>query len=157
MAVRLRQTVTETHQLESYPKFAQEAMRKAANKFVDKILPQHFTEEGASEYGYEPRAPEYEARKLRKFGHKRPLELTGDTKLVALRRSVVRVLGAGHRKRSQASAVVSVPFQIGNFSPQRRREIQATSRRDGAILAVEIEDVLTKRLNQKSSPKVVTP
>lgn len=54
------------------------------------IRPKHFTHAGAREYGYEPRSGEkksgksfkrsYTGRKLRKKGHTRPLEYSGELK-----------------------------------------------------------------------------
>lgn len=46
----------------------------------EEFRPKHFTEAGASEYGYRPRTAEYEKKKQRMFGHKNPLEYTGETK-----------------------------------------------------------------------------
>jgi hypothetical protein len=56
------------------------------------IRPKHFTTAGGTEYGYTPRSGErgspgrkgfkatYTGRKLKKYGHTRPLELTGESK-----------------------------------------------------------------------------
>ena len=154
MPLQLKQTVEETHRLESYPKFAEEAMRKAANAFIDGILPKHFTQAGADEYHYEERSPAYNASKLRRFGHQIPFVKTGGSERQS-RSSTVRVLGQGHRGRSTASAVVRIPVSAANFSRERRREIKATSKRDGAILAVEITNVLTARLNETEAPREI--
>jgi hypothetical protein len=153
MAIRIKQSVTETHRLEDYPKFSEEAMRKAANAFVDEILPKHFTEEGADEYQYEERSAAYTARKLRRFGHQRPLELSGEARRQAVR-ATIRVLSNVGRKIGSAQILVEVPFYISNIKA-RRREIQATSKRDGTVLAVEVNRVLTDRLNKSEAPREV--
>src|SRR3990172_4585931 len=43
-------------------------------------LAKHFTEAGASEYGYARRSRDYTKKKEKKFGHRNPLEWTGELK-----------------------------------------------------------------------------
>ncbi len=42
-----------------------------------KIRPKHFTQAGADEYRYRDPSIKYQLRKLRKFGHERPMVFTG--------------------------------------------------------------------------------
>lgn len=81
MSVRFRTTLTWIRSPRGMAKAFKEARPKAlqemAQHWFDKILPIHFTEEGKTRYRYHARDPVYEARKLRRFGHTKPLVWTG--------------------------------------------------------------------------------
>jgi hypothetical protein len=75
-----------------------EAWSEAGEDLHARFLEKKFSREGAAEYGYTPRSGEsgrttknfwtsYTGRKLRRYGHTRPLELTGELRsLVRLHR-----------------------------------------------------------------------
>jgi len=77
--------------------------------------PKHFTRAGASEYGYAPRSGErgntprggfrrsYTGRKLKQFGHTRPLEFSGEAKALTRMRDV---RATATRKRSRVRVVL---------------------------------------------------
>ena len=75
------------------PKFKKEAFIEAGKLWHRHYRPKHFTLKGAREYGYAPRSGErgsgrgfkgsYTARKLKKFGHTRPLVYTGESAQLA--------------------------------------------------------------------------
>ena len=70
---------------------ARQVAKDAADYWYDNFLEKHFTHAGAAEYGYKPRNGErdnpgekgfwasYTGRKLKKWGHTRPLMWTGDS------------------------------------------------------------------------------
>ena len=80
-----------------------QAWEDTAQFWYVKILPKHFTEAGKKEYGYAPRQKAtprrtkdgkyrgtrdgYETRKFRKYGHRKPLVLTGE-----MQRSIMRIM-----------------------------------------------------------------
>jgi len=92
-----------------------------------KLRPKHFTNRGATEYGYQPREGErnrpgragfkrsYTGRKLRQFGHTRPLEYTGHSRALTRLRDVrtltkgrgVRVVlhSPGYNRRATGSSI----------------------------------------------------
>lgn len=76
-----------------------ESLHDMASEWHDEMLPEHFTEAGAQKYGYYRRKGQgldrsgkafqrsYTAKKLRMFGHEKPLVFTGEgQQLARLRR-----------------------------------------------------------------------
>lgn len=102
-----------------------DALRKTAENRRLVTLGDHFkvnakTAPGGA-YGYERRSPRYLERKQRRYGHQRPLELTGRLKRYVRNNSVVRAT----QYRST--------LQIKSYFPlnaQRRKELEASSAAD---------------------------
>lgn len=153
MSVRIRQRVSSAHRLGEYPRRATDAFAAAAEAFAEQVIPKHFTDAGAGEYNYEQRDSGYEGRKVKAFGHRRPLEFTGETRRRALSANIRRL---GHTKRTVGGAqiVLDLPVYItGN--PRRLREIEATSPRDEALIASEVDRALTNELQGDAPAKEI--
>lgn len=71
------------------PRILKEAFRLTLSFWHKSMRPKHFTKAGATEYGYDKRSGErgsgrafkgsYTQKKLRKFGHTKPLVYTGES------------------------------------------------------------------------------
>jgi len=110
------------------------------------ILPRHFLRRAIVTYRYQERGRRYEAAKLKRFGHKRPLvwsgklraQVTSAKSLLARRASVdIRVFGALNLSGFNARARM----------PDMTSEIQAVSGADERELARVLDKELTKRLS----------
>jgi hypothetical protein len=76
-----------------------EALLALGEYWHDRFAPKHFTIAGEKEYDYYPRHPSYSRYKAKRFGHRRPLVLTGDLERMVL--GVARVSAT-----SQSASVV---------------------------------------------------
>jgi hypothetical protein len=134
-------------------------MKKAAFKKVGEwwhkvCRPKHFTYEGAQEYGYTPRQGEqsglgrrfwstYTGRKLKKFGHKHPLEWSGVSK--------TRTLDPDIRSTSgRVQIVLHAP--AFNFTQPRGRirmweEMTRISDKEETALAAVMNDAIGHELD----------
>lgn len=106
-------------------------------------LAKHFTESGASEYGYVTRSKKYTAAKLAKFGHSLPLVYTGE-----LRQSIQR---PEIRATSKGVKVVLSGSQKANLRPKGGRirmadELRVISDAEAVRLAREKDNDIRKRL-----------
>lgn len=119
------------------------AMQEMGLKWRDDYLPDHFTNRGATKYRYTPRDGErasgkkfkqsYTGQKLKKYGHTRPLEWSGDTKRQAL--SDRRAIAKSTSKRSH----VSCPLPVGLNRKNPNTEIN---------MREEIETVTTSEIRE---------
>lgn len=97
-----------------------EALRQALQQLVlqwhHDTLPRHFQEDAYGRYQYQPRTAKYDARKMKRFGHHRPLVYAaGDG---VLQRAVTgRIDVSGTSKR--ATGVLHAPPFMDNFSAHR--------------------------------------
>lgn len=66
--------------LEKLPQDLKEQLLEVVNFWHDKYEPGHFQTRAIGKYGYEPRTRKYSDRKEKKYGHRRPLEFSGDSK-----------------------------------------------------------------------------
>jgi hypothetical protein len=108
----------------------------------DEFRPKHFTNRGATEYGYTPRQGEnmgkdtkgffrtYTGRKLRKFGHTRPLVKTGVSEKLckirdvrATRNGVRVVIHARTFNRTNPGTQINMREEITAFSDREDREL----------------------------------
>jgi hypothetical protein len=97
-----------------------EAMRAGLQNLVLKwhreILPRHFQEDAYGRYGYQPRTAKYDARKMRKFGHHRPLVFASSVGV--LERAVTsRIDVTGTSK--QARGTLHAPPFMDSFTANR--------------------------------------
>ena len=72
--------------------------------------PKHFTQAGATEYGYQRRSPKYERRKLRLYGHSHPLVATGESRELSRMKDV--------RATSKGVRIIMPAIRKLNFTPQ---------------------------------------
>lgn len=116
-----------------------DALGHLGRVFHTDIRPKKFTHRGATEYKYERRSRRYEQRKLRKFGHTRPLELTGETKQMA---NIVKI--------TNTSKSVKNRYRLRklNFIPQLREEFQRVSEADKKLLVAEADQFIQSEIDK---------
>jgi hypothetical protein len=117
----------------------------------------HFTSAGATEYGYTPREGErgnpsskgfrrsYTGRKLRKFGHTRPLEYTGESRR---RTRSPRIVATAKRGEALVRIKMDSPGLNRRYSGSRinmRQEMTTVSTREGEQINTIVGRFLEKR------------
>jgi len=131
----------------------QNAVSKAAWQNVgwywgEALREKHFTEAGASEYGYRDRTEEYEGAKERAWGHRDPLVWTGESKEES----------ENYRVRStKDGATVALSMPALNFS-NRGHEMKSISDQEARELATVwaggFDDRLERLKNAKNKTTV---
>ena len=99
------------------------------------ILPRHFKRGAAARYDYQARTRKYNRRKLRRYGHSRPLELTGDMKRRLLRRA--RITGTSKR----ATATMDAPRYMYKYKPSqpdKAAEVTAVTQEEGTPASIAL-------------------
>jgi len=119
------------------------------------ILRKHFTVAGASEYGYQRRSKGHETRKLRKYGHRRPLVFTGD-----LERQVSRVVDVRASSKG-ARVVLHGPRYLWQYrkdygQPNKAAELQTVSKRDAKLLAEVLDEHIRQEANRGTGTVDIT-
>ncbi len=99
--------------------------------------PKHFTRGGAGEYGYRPRTTAYNAKKLKRFGHKDPLVFTGESRTRSRIRNV---------KATRKGNRISLGTPRINFSG-RASELRVISRTEKGVLTNRMQRHMVKELN----------
>lgn len=132
-----------------------DVFRDAGEFWHTHLRPKHFTHAGASEYGYLPRKGDrgrphrggfnssYQGRKLRLFGHTRPLEFTGEGRKLSQIQDV-RVTS------KRVRVILPRKFNWRNASSPiiMREEITAISQNDEDQLIDRAEENTVNRLNE---------
>jgi len=135
-------------------KVLQQAYAELGLHWFRQHLPKHFANRASSEYDYAPRQGErgsganrkfsatYTGSKLKRYGHTRPLELTGASRRQATATAVVR----------STSKSVRVSFPAGNLSFSHpsgrinmRREVEAISAADRYELGQIMDNALERK------------
>lgn len=124
------------------------------------ILPRHFTHRGARQYGYAKRSRRYELRKLRKYGHTRPLEYSGELKRQVLRMREVRTVGDNSKRAGAVRIKLRGPRHLYAYrkdlrQPDKAKELATVSRQDADEIAAHMDDVLTRELSGRGEPKEI--
>lgn len=145
--IPLKISITADHRLGrgEWGKIMQQAWGLAGGVVKRQALPRHFGPSAATEYGYAPRTREWEARKLRTHGHRRPLEATGE-----LRR---RAENRGRVKPGKAKVRVTLtglPAYVGRRGrgPDIQAELEAVSERDVSEVAAAMEEFILQELSR---------
>lgn len=127
-----------------------EAARTMGQLWHQRYFPKHFTQAGATEYGYVPRQGmpgrpgprgfkrSYTGRKLAKYGHTHPLELTGESKE---RASHPRITATAKRGEAKVRVIMNAPGFNRRYpgSPiDMRKELTTVSQREAQELANEV-------------------
>lgn len=126
-----------------------------AEDWHDEMLPRHFTEEGAREYGYYLRKGQgldrsgrafqrsYTGRKLREKGHELPLVFSGEGRGLARLRKI-------NATNKQASVVLPSKFSFRNPKSRidMRAELTATTQSEESQLRKTAQTRLAQLLNQ---------
>lgn len=103
----------------------------AAQFFHEHLRDRRFTEAHAQAAGYRKRKPEYTARKLKEFGHQRPLERTGETRdLVGIQYRLTstsksgKAVYAGARgfNRRHVNSKINMPDEFTRILPEENEQ-----------------------------------
>jgi hypothetical protein len=134
------------------------AVKKELQHQVDdwhsNILPRHFQRGAAGRYKYQERSRKYNRRKSRKYGHTRPLELTGDLKRRVLRRATI----TGTSKR--ATATMDAPRYLYKYKPEqpdKAAELTAVTQEEATKMAFTLDRNLTVHINNNTRRRTVRP
>lgn len=132
---------------------------KAANRDMGiywwrMMRPKHFTHAGAREYGYTPRKGErgggrpfrgsYTAKKLRAFGHTKPLVFTGTSQKLA----GIRDVRATFKKTRVVIHARALNFRSAGSQVDMRAEMTAISAKEATTLMKVKRDSLMARLRR---------
>lgn len=131
--------------------------REMAITWHDRYVRKHFTQAGASEYGYTPRAGErgtgkafrksYTGRKLARFGHTRPLVFSGASLVLVLAsRNNVRATAT----KGEARAVLRMNAPALNWrNPRSRIDMRDELTRVSAAENVDLANTTEERMQQR--------
>ena len=135
---------------------AREAIRETGEEWFEEYLPKHFGRNARSLYRYAPRSGDrgsgrrfrgsYQARKLRQFGHTRPLEFRGDTKRRQLRSKNIKATATSRRARATIFLLQAWnrrnPHSNINMLDEVRTVIPSEERELGEFNAERLDDRL---------------
>lgn len=108
--------------------------------------PKHFTEGAYREYHYAPRSRKYTRAKFKKFGHRNPLEWSGDSK----QRSQSYRLSKSRNGAKVAMQVRTFNRRPKGFTGKMSAEFTRTSRREIAAYGVLARRILRRRMKGKN-------
>jgi len=153
--IPIKTKITRDHRLSisAWRAISKVAWERAGEVWHSEILPKHFQAGAEREYGYQRRSRRHNERKQRKFGHRRPLEFTGDLKRHVTRVRDIRTVGDNSRRRGAAKVVLHGPSYLYAYrkdanQPNKARELQAVSRGDARRIARVMDEVLTRELGK---------
>lgn len=137
-------------------------LNNAGVKWHRDYRPKHFTKAGAREYGYEPRGGEqrsgspfkgsYTAKKLRLFGHTRPLVFTGESEA----RTRVRDIRANSKRVRVVMNAPALNFRPTPQSPDLRDEMTRVSPAEQDEIVRESEKYLARTYARMSDSETTT-
>lgn len=113
-------------------------------------LPKHFAETAAVSYRYQKRKPKYEAEKLRRFGHNRPLVFTGALSAQVMRLARITYTGKGVRVTMKGPKYL-YQRRKDYKQPDKAKEITATTTGELRTLDASVHGKLRRRLNETAS------
>jgi hypothetical protein len=121
-------------------------LQSMGNEWLERYLGIHFTHRATRLYGYGPRKGEpgsgkafkgsYTARKLKEFGHTKPLVKTGEGMRLA-ENSPVKATASGRGQNASVRVHLPQKFNLRNPNSKTRPadEIRATTRQENNALA----------------------
>lgn len=127
------------------------AWQELGEWFHKHLMPKRFTQEGARELDYSPRAGEqlgldrkafwrsYTGRKLRQKGHTKPLVFSGESEALATRIRDIRATGKGARVINHAR---KLNFHSRRMSMRMNEEVTRISPREAEQLRHEFNKML---------------
>lgn len=152
--IPIKQTVKKDHRLSvsEWRKVSKVGWSAAGDFWHEEILPRHFTHAGAREYSYQKRTRAYEVRKVKRYGHSRPLEYSGDLKRAVLRSREVRTVGDNSKRAGAVRIKLRGPRYLFQYrkdakQPDKARELSAVSPKDGDRIAKHMDGILTRELD----------
>ena len=118
------------------------------------LLPKHFTPQGASEYRYRQRDPDYNKMKAKKYGHMNPIMLTG--LLVGMVKKLFTITSTA----KSATDKMKGPKHLWAFKKKLgqsslSKEIKSVSHRDAGKMAKVLDGSMTKDFNNLREFKVI--
>jgi hypothetical protein len=134
-----------------------DAMRWAGEFWHRNFREKHFTNAGSTEYNYTPRSGEpgsdfpgrfaqsYTGRKLKKFGHTRPLEYKGESRR---RTRSPRIVATAKRGEASVRVVMDAPGLNRRYAGSQinmRAELVTISAGEAPQIVAQIDRFLAKR------------
>lgn len=145
-------------------KLKKAAFEAAGVCWHQQIRPKHFTTAGAGEYGYAPRKGErgnvgshgfqrtYTGRKLKAYGHTRPLVLTGESEAM----SRIRDVRATSKKARIVIRAPRLNYRNPASQANPRAELTAVSQKDAAAMVKQFERELDRQIKTVRKTKSKT-
>jgi len=127
----------------------------AGRLWHERILPKHFTRQGATAYGYQPRSAAYMRHKGKRWGHQKPLVFRGDLDREVKRIRDVRATSKGSR------VVLHGPRHLHAYrknynQPDKAAELRAVTEAEaGQDLAPTIDATLQRAIDGEGRRKTV--
>ena len=125
-----------------------DALQEAVQMWHWAFLPLHFEVQASDQYAYKPRTAQYQRYKGKRFGHQRPLELTGDSKRMLT--STIRITAGP----SSAKGVMKAPKYFYMYNKNNGRqfvdkadEATRTTASEVQSLALTFQDKASRRMN----------
>lgn len=158
--IPIKHTIERDHNLtrSAWKGISKIGWQAAGETWHAEILPRKFTNQASYVYGYQRRTARYTQRKIKKLGHRRPLEYTGELKRQVIRIRDVRVTGDSSKRQGAARVVLRGPRYLYAYrkdlkQPDKAAELQAISSADASLIAARMDKVITDALNGRSRSK----
>lgn len=127
-------------------------LQAVADAWHSNILPRHFKRGAKQRYGYQERKASYNKRKEKRYGHRRPLEYTGQLKRQVLRKA--RISGTSKR----ATVSMDAPrymYQYKPGAPDKAAEITAVTQDEAESMAIQLNRNLVLSINSDKRKRTV--
>jgi len=128
-----------------------ETFKEIGEVWHKKYLRRHFQLSAFREYGYAKRSKRYEQRKLKRFGHMRPLVYTGRMQRALTGSALVRSSARGVTVRMTGPKwLKGFMSMLGRYGtgPDKAKEVTTISEREGNELAAMAGDILTRKMER---------
>lgn len=118
-------------------------LRQVGLMWHREMMPEHFKVGAERKYDYEKRSKSHIMRKIRRFGHRRPLEYTGKSKRMAKREA--RLTGTSKRVRVRLR-VPKYFYQRRGKAPDKAKELTSLTQREADMLAGALKKKMSTRM-----------
>lgn len=135
-------------------KIFKESYEALGRYWHDVILPKHFTQAGAHEYGYVKRGSKYMKRKLRVHGHQLPLVFSGELMEKVTRTRQITSTSRGARVKMQGTPYL-YKFHISK-QVKKAEELVRISRGDLQDMVKYFEAQVNKRIALRMGTRNIT-
>ena len=132
--------------------FLKDAWAKAGRFWFRKILGKHFKTSAKSEYDYQPRKPGYMKRKAKRFGHQKPLVLSGNLQRMVGRIENVRETSKGANVTLHGPRYLYM-YRKNLKEVDKAKELRAVSEKDAGLLGEVLDKNIVREAN-KTGKKV---
>lgn len=137
-----------------FRKIVKEELKEIPNLWHDKYLPNKFKNGARTKYGLKPRSRKYDARKLRKQGHTRALEYSGELKRTLLREITITGTSKGVRGRMKGTVYLN-KYRKDYKRPDKYQEIIKTLKIELNELAFSLHDAVTDKIKMLNVKKKI--